>query len=228
MYRVSRSEWVITGRNPQNKENADSSVAFETHRAVLSMDRAGYILSGSVEGGGNSIASDYADLHLASGFYPPDGVRAAMLHLSGTGAVLDQITRESARLSWSDGVLSLATSGPNHERDRLSVPLLIEDSDAKRQKYRFYSVADSPVSQGLALDAAPDPGMRGKTAGADPDSDGMTLDLQGSTATVAQHSHGPGSLEVVRHTHKVGELETIVDINAFVGRWAPSPSPITW
>ena len=112
----------------------------------------------------------------------------------------------------------MATSGSNHERDRLSIPVLIEDSDAKRQKYRYYSVADSPMSQGLALDAAPDPGMRGKTAGADPDNEGVTLDLQGSTATVAQHSHGAGSLEVVRHTHKVGELETIVDINSFLGR----------
>ena len=220
VYRVSRSEWVITGRNPQNKENPATSRAIETDHAALSMDPGGYALSSSSARAAHSISGDRAGMALASGIYPTSGVHAAMLRLSVQGVVLDHITDESGRLSWSDGVLALATSGSNHERDRLSIPVLIEDSDAKRQKYRYYSVADSPMSQGLALDAAPDPGMRGKTAGADPDNEGVTLDLQGSTATVAQHSHGAGSLEVVRHTHKVGELETIVDINAFVGRLA--------
>ena len=220
VYRVSRSEWVIVGREPQNKENQAVSLAVETGRALLSMDAEGYILAGAVARGASGVASDVADLRMASGIFPTAGVHAATLRLSENGVVVDHINEESARLTWSDGVLALASSGANHERDRLSIPVLIEDSDAKRQKYRYYSVADSPMSQGLALDAAPDPGMRGKTAGADPDNEGVTLDLQGSTATVAQHSHGAGSLEVVRHTHKVGELETIVDINAFVGRLA--------
>ena len=217
-YRVSRSEWIVTGREPQNKADANVSLAVETGRAVLTMDTAGFVLAGSERRSANAVASDAANLELASGVFPSAGVHAALLRLSASGAVVEHITGESGRLSWSDGVLALATSGSNHERDRLSIPVLIEDSDAKRQKYRYYSVADSPMSQGLALDAAPDPGMRGKTAGADPDNEGVTLDLQGSTATVAQHSHGAGSLEVVRHTHKVGELETIVDINSFVGR----------
>ena len=184
------------------------------------MHGAGYVLAGSADQAASSVASDYGNLELASGVFPGAGVHAAVLRLSAGGAVLDHVAEESARLSWSGGVLALASSGPNHERDRVTIPVLIEDSDAKRQKYRYYAVADSPMSQGLALDAAPDPGMRGKTAGADPDNEGVTLDLQGSTATVAQHSHGAGSLEVVRHTHKVGELETIVDVNAFVGRLA--------
>ena len=219
-YRVSRSEWIIVGRDAGNKEDPEASLAFESQNAALDMHGAGYVLAGSAGQAASSVASDYGNLELASGVFPGAGVHAAVLRLSAGGAVLDHVAEESARLSWSDGELALASSGPNHERDRVTIPVLIEDSDAKRQKYRFYSVADSPMSQGLALDAAPDPGMRGKTAGADPDNEGVTLDLQGSTATVSQHSHGAGSLEVVRHTHKVGELETIVDVNAFVGRLA--------
>ena len=217
-YRVSRSEWIVTGREPQNKADANVSLAVETGRAVLTMDAAGFVLAGSGSQSANAVASDAANLELASGVFPSAGVHAAMLRLSASGAVVEHITGKSGRLSWSDGVLSLASSGPNHLQDRLSVPVLIEDSDAKRQKYRYYAVGPVPMSEGLATDAAPDPGMRGKTAGAALDSDGMTLGLQGSTETVGQHSHGAGTLQVETHAHPVGELETIVDINSFVGR----------
>ena len=111
-YRVSRSEWIVTGREPQNKADANVSLAVETGRAVLTMDTAGFVLAGSGSRGANAVASDAANLELASGFFPSAGVHAAMLRLSASGAVLEHITDESGRLSWSDGVLSLAIQRP--------------------------------------------------------------------------------------------------------------------
>ena len=184
------------------------------------MDPTGYTLSSSSPRQAHSIGGEIGGLAMASGIYPSIGVHAAMLRLSASGAVLEHITSESGRLSWMEGVLALATSGPNHERDRLSIPLLIEDSEPKRQKYRYFAVSGVPMSEGLAPGAGPNPGMLGKTAGAATDSDGATLGLEGSTALAAGHSHPAGTLMVVKHAHGVGELETIVDINEYVGRLA--------
>ena len=67
-YRVSRSEWVITGREPQNKgKRRQASLALETDRAALSMDPEGYLLAGSVARGASGVGSDSAILSMASG-----------------------------------------------------------------------------------------------------------------------------------------------------------------
>ena len=172
-YRVSRSEWIVTGREPQNKADANVSLAVETGRAVLTMDSAGFVLAGSGSRSANAVASDTANLELASGVFPSAGVHAAMLRLSASGAVMEHITGKSGRLSWSDGVLSLASSGANHERDRLSIPLLIEDSDAKPQIRRF------SISGAAATTDAE--GITGQTA------------AEGNPS----HTHDVGSLAVV-------------------------------
>ena len=172
-YRVSRSEWIVTGREPQNKENQAVSLALETERAVLSMDPAGYILAGSVRRGASGVASDSAILSMASGIYSIAGVDAALMRLSERGLVVDHVAGESSRLSWSDGVLALASSGANHERDRLSIPLLIDDSDAKPQIRRF--------SSGGAAATTDAEGITGQTA------------AEGNPS----HTHDVGSLAVV-------------------------------
>ena len=190
VYRVSRSEWIITGREPQNKENQAVSLALETERATLSMDAEGYILAGSVRRGASGLASDSAILSMASGIYSIAGVDAALMRLSERGLVVDHVTGESGRLSWSDGVLSLASSGANHERDRLSIPLLIEDSDAKPQIRRFSSGGASATT-----DAE---GITGPTGG-----------VEGSVPGLPDHKHTVGS-----------DLAVVIDINGFLGRLA--------
>ena len=173
-YRVSRSEWIIVGRERGRiRRMPEASLAFESGRTPRwTMHGAGYVLAGSAEA--RAASSRRQRLRRtwswSVGCFPSAGVHAAMLRLvrvrRGGGA---HNRRESGRLSWSDGVLALASSGPNHERDRVTIPVLIEDSDAKRQKYRYYAVGRRPpCRKGSPLDAAPDPGMRGKTAGADP------------------------------------------------------------
>ena len=217
VYRVSRSEWVITGRNPQNKESAATSLALETDRATLAMDPTGYTLSSSHTRAAHSISGERGGMALASGIYPSAGVYAAMLRLSANGAVLDHVTEESGRLSWIDGILSLATSGPNHLQDRLSIPLLIEDSDPKPQIRKYFAnAANAPVTAGTT-DA---PGMTGKTDEANAEGAGARLAIGGSTDVEAMHSHGAGSLRVEPHTHEVGELSVAIDINGFLGRLA--------
>ena len=217
VYRVSRSEWVITGRNPQNKESAETSLALETDRATLAMDPTGYTLSSSHTRAAHSISGERAGMALASGIYPTGGVHAAMLRLSANGAVLDHVTEESGRLSWIDGVLSLATSGPNHLQDRLSIPLLIEGSDLKPQIRKYFAdAANNPATAGTT-DA---PGMTGKTDEANAEAAGARLSLGGNTAVAANHDHGAGSLTVEPHTHGVGELSVVIDINGFLGRLA--------
>ena len=217
VYRVSRSEWVITGRNPQNKESAETSLALETDRATLAMDSTGYTLSSSHTRAAHSISGEGTGMALASGIYPAGGVHAAMLRLSAFGAVLDHVTGESGRLSWIDGVLSLATSGPNHLQDRLSIPLLIEDSDPKPQIRKYFAdAANNPATAGTT-DA---PGMTGKTDEANAEATGTRLSIGGDTAGAAGHAHGAGSLTVEPHTHEVGELSVVIDINGFLGRLA--------
>ena len=182
IYRVSRSEWVITGREPQDKGNSQASMAVETDRAVLTMDPEGFLLAGSVARGASGVGSDSAILSMASGIFSIAGVDGALMRLSERGLVIDHVTDQSARLTWSDGVLALATSGPNHERDRLTIPLLIEDSDAKPQIRRY-------LDGGVAATTDPE-GIAGQTAAAG----------------------NPN------HTHGVGSLSLVVDINGFVGR----------
>ena len=219
VYRVSRSEWVITGREPQNKENVETSLALETDRATLAMDPTGYIVSSSSERAAHSISGGGVGMALASGFYPPGGIRAAMMRLSGNGAVLDHVTGESGRLSWIDGVLSLSTSGPNHLKDRLSIPVLVESSDPKPQIRKYFAdAANSPATAGTT-DA---PGMTGKTDEANAEAAGTRLSIGGNTALDVPngHDHGFGSLTVEPHTHEVGELSVVIDINGFLGRLA--------
>ena len=87
VYRVSRSEWIIIGRNPENKQNPETSLALETERVTLAMDRTGYVLAGAGTRGANSVASDAVNLELSSSlFAPAGGVQAAMLRLSASPA----------------------------------------------------------------------------------------------------------------------------------------------
>ena len=190
-YRVSRSEWIVIGRNPENKQNPETSLALETERVTLAMDRTGYVLAGAGTRGANSVASDAVNLELSSSlFAPAGGVQAAMMRLSASGPVLEHITDASSRLSWRDGVLALATSGSNHERDRLSIPLLIEDSDARPQMRRF--------SSGGASGTTDAEGITGPTGG-----------VEGSVPGLPDHKHTVGS-----------DLAVVIDINGFLGRLA--------
>lgn len=188
VYRASRSQWIIVGRNRTDKQEADNSQAMETRGAALSLTERGFLLAGAnpyrvpLVAQGIKNDGDAVEMMAANG-----GADAGFIRVADDSITIGESTGIPATMSLRQGRLSLESSGPHPGASRLSIPVLVSDSYDRPQK-RVYTAAGS--DRAAAADA---PGLSGSSG----------------PATVGNH----GS-----HTHDLGDLKLTIDINGFLGQ----------